>query len=192
MERKNSPELLHIHGQRHDLLDLPTVVSFLGHGSTYGGLPSFSVLDTFDNRCIELASVRIRTAGQEKKNDEKTRSNLGYVLAPSKKGHPKNMVHFPDKTCHTRECIKGPAYQRFLSIWYERSELRMVPFSKTVGYVWKSFVRAQVSKQLAEPHEFSPHGPLSFMLTGSFLPCFSVPLFMLFTEFWGKFFLCSQ
>ena len=105
------------------------------------------------------------------KNDEKTRSNLGYVLAPSKKGHPKNMVHFPDKTCHTRECIKGPAYQRFLSIWYERSELRMVPFSKTVGYVWKSFVRAQVSKQLAEPHEFSPHGPLSFMLTGSFLFC---------------------
>ena len=108
---------------------------------------------------------------RRKKNDEKTRSNLGYVLAPSKKGHPKNMVHFPDKTCHTRECIKGPAYQRFLSIWYERSELRMVPFSKTVGYVWKSFVRAQVSKQLAEPHEFSPHGPLSFMLTGSFLFC---------------------
>ena len=187
MERKNSPELLHIHGQRHDLLDLPTVVSFLGHGSTYGGLPSFSVLDTFDNRCIELASVRIRTAGQEeKKRDEKTRSNLGYVLAPSKKGHPKNMVHFPDKTCHTRECIKGPAYQRFLSIWYERSELRMVPFSNTVGYVWKSFVRTQVSKQLAEPHMNLVHMAhwVSCLLA---LFCFALFFFTPFcTQFWAK------
>lgn len=95
MERKNSPELLHIHGQRHDLLDLPTVVSFLGHGSTYGGLPSFSVLDTFDNRCIELASVRIRTAGQEKKKRRENTIQSGIRLSSIQKRAPKEHGPFP-------------------------------------------------------------------------------------------------
>ena len=66
MERRPSPELLHIHGQHDDLLGLGDPHSIVFQASTYGGLPSFSVSDTFDNRCIELA-VRIRTAGQKKK-----------------------------------------------------------------------------------------------------------------------------
>lgn len=154
---------------------------------------------------------RASSQDQDSRSEEKKRENTiqSGIRLSSKKGHPKNMVHFPDKTCHTRVSTrvvhKRTCLSTFLSIfsdanWSEPATDIYIKLGASFLLIFKHYACLevfceQVSKQLEpqQPHEFSPHGPLSFMLTGSFLPCFSLPLaFSCFLQVWGKFFLCSQ
>ena len=154
---------------------------------------------------------RASSQDQDSRSEEKKRENTiqSGIRLSSKKGHPKNMVHFPDKTCHTRVSTRVVHKRTCLSTFFVHflwCQLKRASYGYYIKlgasfllifkhYACLEVFCEQVSKQLEpqQPHEFSPHGPLSFMLTGSFLPCFSLPLaFSCFLQVWGKFFLCSQ
>ena len=96
------------------------------------------------------------------------------------------MVHFPDKTCLKSKRVvhkRDLPINFFLSIFcdanwsygciYIASRASFLLIFKHCACLEVFCESKWVNNLEPQPHEFSPHGPLSFMLTGSFLPCFS-------------------